>query len=161
MIYSEALLAKALGQKSFHTGMVKKSVKINVSRDKVWNKVSNIIGMPSWVIGVKKTIFLSKTKRGVGAIRKITFDDGNVIEEHVVGWKNKEYFSYIAVNGLPLRAYHATMYFKPLTKSSSQLTWQSYFNSEKMSKKEFKEFVDFLGGFYQQSLKNLKKSLEK
>ena len=147
--------------KSFHTGTVKKAIIIKKSKEKIWKKISNIIGLPTWVIDVKKTVFLSKTKRGIGAIRKLTFEDGNQIEEHVVGWKNGEYFSYIAVSGLPLRAYHATLSITSLGKHKSRLTWQSYFNSESMTKKEFNEFVSFLGEFYQKSLKNLKISLEK
>ena len=154
-------MAKASAQKAFHSGMVKKSILINTSRDKVWNKVSNIVGLPDWLIDVKKTVYLSKTKRGVGAIRNITFNDGNQIEEHVISWNNKKSFSYIAVTGLPLRVYHATVSIKPQTSKSTRVTWQSYFNSKKMTKKEFNEFVSFMNDFYQDSLKNLKSKLEK
>jgi len=146
--------------KSYYSGTVKKSILIKASRDKVWRKVSNIVGLPEWLIHVKKTVYLSKTKRGVGAIRNITFDDGNQIEEHVVAWKNKKYFSYIAVTGLPLRFYYATISIKP-QKKSTRVTWQSYFNSKKMTKKEFNEFVSFMGSFYHASLRNLKSKLEK
>jgi len=147
--------------KSFHTGTVKKSVMINEPGGKIWKKISDIVGLPAWVVDVKKTVFLSKTKRGIGAIRNITFDDGNQVEEHVIGWKNGEYFSYIAVSGLPLRAYHATLSITVLGKKKSRLIWQSYFNSKSMTKKEFAEFVMFLGEFYQQSLNNLRTLLEK
>ena len=147
--------------KLFHTETVKKSVIINESGKKIWKKISNIVDLPAWVVDVKKTVFLSKTKRGVGAIRNITFDDGNQVEEHIIGWKNGEYFSYIAVSGLPLRAYHATLSITVLGKKKSRLIWQSYFNSESMTKKEFAEFVMFLGEFYQQSLCNLKTLLKK
>jgi len=133
---------------------------VKTSRDKVWRKVSNIVGLPDWLIDVKKTVYLSKTKRGVGAIRNITFDNGNQIEEHVVTWNNKKYFSYIAVTGLPLRFYYATISIKQ-QKKSTRVTWQSYFNSKKMTKKEFNEFVSFMGSFYQASLRNLKSKLEK
>ena len=148
-------------KKSFHTGIVKKMIMIKSSKDKVWRKVSNIIGLPTWVVDVKKTVFLSKKKRDVGAIRLITFADGNKIEEHVVAWKNKEYFTYIATEGLPLRAYVATISIKAKSKKSVQLTWQSYLNSKKMSEKEFLEFLAFMGAFYKASLENLKASLEK
>jgi len=146
--------------KSNYSGTVKKSILIKASREKVWRKVSNIVGLPEWLIDVKKTVYLSKVKRGVGAIRNITFDDGNQIEEHVVAWDNKNYFSYIAVTGLPLRFYHATISVKP-QKKSTRVTWQSCFNSKKMTKKEFNEFVSFMGSFYQASLRNLKSKLEK
>ena len=153
-------MVKTTKQKANYSGMVKKSILIKASRDKVWRKVSNIVGLPDWLINVKKTVYLSKTKRGVGAIRNITFDDGNQIEEHVVAWNNKKYFSYIAVTGLPLRFYHATISIKQ-QKKSTRVTWQSYFNSKKMAKKEFNEFVSFMENFYQASLKNLKLKLEK
>jgi len=152
-------MVKAI-QKTSYSGTVKKSILIKASRDKVWRKISNIVGLPEWLVNVKKTVYLSKTERGVGAIRNITFDDGNQIEEHVVAWDNKKYFSYLAVTGLPLRVYHATISIKP-QKKSTRVTWQSYFNSEKMTKKEFNEFVSFMGSFYQASLRNLKSKLEK
>lgn len=148
-------------KKSFHTGTVKKTIKIKASKDKVWRKISNIVGLPTWLIDVKKTVYLSKKKRDVGAVRLITFADGNQIEEHVVAWKNGEYFTYIATEGLPLRAYVATLSIKPKSKNLVELTWQSYINSKKMSEKQFLDFLAFMGSFYEASLENLKKILEK
>ena len=148
-------------RKSFHTDSVKKTITIKASKEKVWRKISNIAGLSLWVIDVKKTTYLSKKRRNVGAIRKITFTDGNTIEEHIVVWKEGEYFTYIATEGLPLRAYIATISIKSQDKKSTQLTWQSYFNSKKMSMKQFVEFVSFIGVFYEASLENLKKLLEK
>src|SRR3989344_3085639 len=109
---------------------------------------------------VKKTIYLSKKRRDVGAIRMITFTDGNTIEEHIVAWKEKEYFTYVATYGLPLRVYVATIAIKSKNKKTTRLTWQSYFNSKKMSMKQFLKFVTFMGTFYEASLENLKRSLE-
>ncbi len=148
-------------EKSFHTGTVKKSIIIKASKDKVWKKVSNIIGLPSWLVDCKDTVYLSKKKRGIGAIREITFNDGKTIEEHIVAWKDKEFFTYVATEGLPLRAYVATISIKSKTPKSVQLTWQSYLNSKKMSEKEFLEFLVFMGTFYETSLGNLKGILEK
>jgi len=149
------------GKKLFRTGMVKKTIRIKTSKDKVWRKISNIVELPTWVVDVKKTTYLSKKKRDVGAVRLITFVDGNKIEEHVVAWKKGEYFTYIATEGLPLRAYVATISIKPKSKNLVELTWQSYLNSEKMSEKQFTEFRVFLGSFYYASLENLKTLLEK
>lgn len=148
-------------KKSFHTGTVKKTIKIKASKDKVWRKISNMVGLPTWLVDVKKTVYLSKKKRGVGAIRSITFADGNKIEEHVVAWKDKEYFTYIATEGLPLRAYVATISIRARSNKLVELTWQSYINSIKMSEKQFIEFLAFMGSFYEASLENLKTILEK
>ena len=97
--------------------------------------------------------YLKKT--GVGAKRLISFEDGSKVEEHVVGWKPKEYFSYIAVSGLPLEAYHATISIEKNKTKSIKVTWESYF-AAKTTKAEFDEFVEFLSNFYAQSLKNLR-----
>ena len=147
-------------KKSFHTDSVKKTITINASKEKVWQKISNIAGLPLWVVDVKKTTYLSKKKKNVGAIRKIMFADGNTIEEHVVAWKEGEYFTYIATDGLPLRAYVATLSIKSTNKKNVQLTWQSYFNSKKMSKKQFVNFVTFMETFYETSLEKLKNIIE-
>ena len=146
-------------EKQYHSEIVKKSILINASAEKTWLKISNIVGL-SWVVGVQNTIFLSKNKRGIGAIRKITFDDGNNVEETVVGWNGGKYFSYIATSGLPLRAYHATIAIHSLEKQLVRVTWESFFNSEKMEKKEFSEFVSFMNKFYKDSLSNLKSSVQ-
>ena len=134
---------------------------IKTTKYKVWRKVSNIVGLPTWLIDVKKTVYISKKKRGVGAVRLITFADGNKIEEHVVAWKDQEYFTYIATEGLPLRAYVATISIKAKSKKIVQVTWQSYLNSKKMSEKQFLGFLAFMGSFYEASLENLKALLEK
>lgn len=157
----ELIYMKKIQKKSFHTGLVKKTIKIRASKDKVWRKISNIVGLPTWLVDVKKTVYLSKRKKDVGTVRLITFADGNQIEEHVVTWKNGKYFTYIATEGLPLRAYVATISIKPKSKNLIELTWQSYLNSKKMTEKQFTEFMAYLGSFYEASLENLKKSLEK
>ena len=152
---------KKTQKKLFHTGTVKKTITIKSSKDKVWRKISNIVGLPTWVVNVKKTVYLSKKKKGVGAVRLITFEDGNKIEEHIVAWKNNEYFTYIATEGLPLRVYVATISIKTKSKKGIELTWQSYLNSKKMTEKQFLEFLVFMGAFYDSSLENLKAILEK
>ena len=148
-------------KKSFHSNSVKKSITVKATKEKVWRNISNIAGLPAWVVDVKKTTYLTKKKRNVGAVRKITFGEGKTIEEHIVAWKEKEFFTYVATEGLPLRAYVATISIKAKDKKTTQITWESYFNSIKMSTKQFNEFVEFLGGFYEMSLKNLKVLLEK
>ena len=146
--------------KTHHTGTVKKSIIINKPKSTVWKKISNIINLPEWVVDVKKTTFLSKNKRGIGAVRKITFEDNNIVEEHIVSWENGESFTYVATEGLPLRVYVAKISVKAKSKNKTQITWQSYLNSKKMTKKQFMEFLAFMGSFYEASLENLKHMLE-
>ena len=140
------------------TNFVKKSILINNDINNIWNHVSKITTL-DWLVGQKTTKFLSKKKRGIGAIRLITFDDGSDVEEHVVGWHPKKYFSYIATSGLPVDAYHATISLKQ-SGDSTVVTWESYLSSNG-SKSEFLEFTKFLSQFYVKSLKNLKIGLDK
>jgi len=137
-----------------NSGSVKKSVIIETDLEKAWTKISKIAKL-DWLEGQKSTKFLGEKKTGVGAKRLISFEDGSKVEEHVVGWKPKEYFSYIAVSGLPLEAYHATISIEENKTKSIKVTWESYF-AAKTTKAEFDEFVEFLSNFYAQSLKNLR-----
>ena len=138
-----------------NSGSVKKSVIINTDVEKAWSKISKITKL-DWLEDQKSTKFLGEKKNGIGSKRLISFEDGSDVEEYIVGWKPKEYFSYIAVSGLPLDAYHATISIEKNKLKSVKITWESYFAS-KSTKNEFEEFVVFLSNFYVQSLKNLKK----
>ena len=137
-----------------NSGSIKKSVIIDTDLDKAWSKVSKIVKL-DWLEGQKSTKFLGEKKSGIGAKRLISFEDGTDVEEHIVGWRVREYFSYIAISGLPLNAYHATISIEK-KEQSVKITWESYFSSNS-TKNEFDEFVLFLSNFYVQSLKNLKK----
>ena len=139
-----------------NSNSVKKSIIIDTDLDKAWSKISKLANL-DWLDGQISTKFLSEKKTGVGAKRIISFEDGSKVEEHVVGWKPKEYFSYIAVSGLPLEAYHATISIEKDNTKSVKVTWESYFAS-KSTKNEFDEFRKFLSNFYSKSLKNLKKN---
>jgi hypothetical protein len=138
-----------------NSGSVKKSVIINIDVEKAWSKISKITKL-EWLEGQKSTKFLGEKKSGVGSKRLISFEDGSNVEEHVVGWRPKEYFSYIAISGLPLDAYHATISIEANKDNTVKITWESYFASD-TTKSEFDSFVKFLSDFYTQSLRNLKK----
>lgn len=132
---------------------------MNVPSAAVWKEISNFVGLADWVAGVKKTEFLSKIKRGVGAARKIYFADGNIVIEYAVGWQDGKLISYIATSGLPLDGYHATLYISQ--NERTQLSWTSFLISNSSDRKQFEEFLAFIESFYAESLRNLKNRLEK
>ena len=141
-----------------YVGSAKRSVVINTNMETVWKKLSKITKL-DWLEEQKSSKFLSQKKYGVGAIRLISFEDGSDVEEHVVEWSTKKGFSYIAITGLPLLAYLATISMKKVSSGRVKVTWQSYFVSDK-KKKEFLEFSKFLSRFYSKSLQNLKSDIE-
>jgi len=138
-----------------NSNSVKKSIMVDTDIDSAWAKISKIIKL-DWLEGQKSTKFLGEKKTGIGSKRLILFQDGSKVEEHIVGWKPKQYFSYIAVSGLPLNAYHATISLEKIKAKSVKITWESFFAADSR-KKEFDDFIEFLAAFYTQSLKNLKK----
>ena len=143
----------------YHIGTTNTSTTIHVSKQILWKKISNIIDL-DWLQEIKKTTYITKKMVDIGAGRKLEFQDGSIINEYIVGWNNEQYFSYIATTGLPLRAYHSTISLTSLTKKSVRITWESYFNSELMTKNQFDEFCSFIELFYKNSLKELKDLLE-
>ena len=94
-----------------HVGSAKRSVIIKANVETVWKKLSKITKL-DWLEEQKSSKFLSQKKYGVGAIILISFEDGSDVEEHVVEWSTKKGFSYIAITGLPLLAYLATISMK-------------------------------------------------
>ena len=73
------------------TNFIKKSINIKTDIDTAWNYLTKITTL-DWVDGEKSTKFLTNKKRGVGAVRLISFDDGTNVEEHIVGWSPKKIF---------------------------------------------------------------------
>jgi len=142
-----------------HVGLAKRSVIIRASVETVWKKLSKITKL-DWLEEQKSSKFLSQKKYGVGTIRLISFEDGSDVEEHVVEWSTKKGYSYIAITGLPLLAYLATISMKKTSGDRVKVTWQSYFVSDK-KKKEFLEFSKFLNQFYTKSLHNLKSNIQR
>ena len=144
----------------FHSGIVKRSVVIYSTKEKVWRTISNITNLPQWVSVIKKTVLKSKIKKGVGAIRDVILDDNTVLEEHIVDWQEGRSFSYVAVTGMPVRTYFATLSIKPKDRNSVTLTWSCYINSKKITNSEFKRLKCGLDSSYRISLKYLKSKLE-
>jgi len=142
-----------------YVGAAIRSVIIKAGVETVWKKLSKITKQ-DWLEEQNSSKFLSQKKYGVGAIRLISFEDGSDVEEHVVEWSTKKGFSYIAITGLPLLAYLATISMKMISGGRVKVTWQSYFVSDK-KKKEFLEFSKFLNQFYTKSLHNLKSNIQR
>ncbi len=139
---------------------ITQSVAIQKEPINVWEIIGNFTGLDGWVEGVRKTQILSKTRRGLGAARKISFSDGSDVIEYAVGWKDKQYISYIATHGLPLDGYHATISVLPKGKTS-QVRWTAFLISDSQDRKKFEELLESIDSFYRISLRNLKARLDK
>ena len=104
---------------------VRKTTLVDATPAKVWKSISQITNL-WWAIGVAKTVPLAGPRTGFGAGRMISFDAGNSVKEIITGWKKGEYLSYVALSGLGISAYHATISLKPV-RGKTRITWESVF----------------------------------
>lgn len=146
--------------KTAHNHTLRRTIRVRASRNTAWRLLADIAGMPAWAHNVRKTAILSEKKRGVGAVRLVTFSDGRKVEEHITSWKPKSCFTYAATDGLPLRAYVATISIAESGGGSVRITWQSYMSSAYMTESQFGMFLADLAAFYEISLGNLRRLLE-
>ena len=148
-------------KKEFHTGVVKRSVVVHASPQRVWKILSDISNLPKWIIGIKKCVITSKKKKGIGAIRLITFQDGSLLEEQIVTWNPGKSFSYIATGKTPLRAYFATLSVKHLGKSLTKITWSGYLGTERITERSFQKTFSEYDTLYKNSISKLKSLIAK
>ena len=104
---------------------VRKTTLVDATPAKVWKSISQITNL-WWAAGVAKTVPLAGPRTGFGAGRIISFDAGNSVKEIITGWKKGEYLSYVALSGLGISAYHATISLKPV-RGKTRITWESVF----------------------------------
>ena len=102
----------------------------------------------------KSTLYLAALQFSFGAGRIISFDAGNSVKEIITGWKKGEYLSYVALSGLGISAYHATISLKPV-RGKTRITWESVFADK--DGKIVDNFKKEIGEFYSKSLRALRK----
>jgi len=148
--------------KQFLNGMVTRSVDVHVSPQRAWRRLSEIGNLAGWIVGIKKCVITSKKRKGVGATRLITFQDGSVIGEQIVTWNSGKSFSYLVIGkNLPFRAYFATLSIKPLGKNLTKITWLGYIGTNNVTKSKFNQTISKYDLLYKSSLPRLKLLIEK
>ncbi len=148
--------------RQFLNGMVTRSVVVHVSPQRAWRKLSDIANLPKWIVGIKKCVITSKKRKGVGATRLITFQDGSLIEEQIVIWNSPKSFSYLVTGEtIHFRAYFATLSIKPLGKNLTKITWSGYIGTNNVTRSKFKKAISKYDLLYKSSLPRLKSLIEK
>ncbi|MDI1495931.1 MAG: SRPBCC domain containing protein [Cenarchaeum symbiont of Oopsacas minuta] len=131
---------------------VRRTILVDLQSAQVWNILSHITNL-WWAVGVQKTLPLAGPLRGFGSSRVISFKSGQMVRETIIGWKPKEYLSYVATSGLAIQAYHATISIKPV-KKKTRVTWESVFADK--DERAVENFKKEIGVFYSDSLRQLR-----
>lgn len=148
--------------RQFLNGTVTRSVVVHVSAQRAWRKLSEIGNLARWIVGIKKCVITSKKRKGVGATRLITFQDGSLIEEQIVMWNSGKSFSYLVTGKtIHFRVYFATLLIKPLGKNLTKVTWSGYIGTNNVTRSKFKKTISKYDLLYKSSLPRLKSLIEK
>lgn len=67
---------------------IQSQITINKPKDKVWAILSDLTAMGNYMPGIDEVHFTSDEKRGMGAARHCTFDDGIELFERVIDWND-------------------------------------------------------------------------
>ena len=146
--------------RAYRSGTVERNVVIGACTRDVWERISRVMDLEPWVSGVVRTRALGRLTRGIGASRIIKFENGDLVRERIVGWRTRSYFSYIMVDGLPLRSYHATISVRNKGCEASYVSWRSYFGGKRSTRAEFGRVASAIGTLYTTSLEGLKRLIE-
>lgn len=89
---------------------IRSQVSIKKSKAKVWDVLSDITAMQSYMPGIKDVHFTSDSKQGVGASRYCTFEDGVELHERVIQWQNGQGYTLETIQfiNVPMKANEIT-----------------------------------------------------
>lgn len=137
-----------------------KSVNINVSADKAWDKISKFGDLGAWHPAVAKTEIVSGSDYKKGAKRLLTLQDGGKINETLTAYSAKDKtMSYIITDSvLPVTAYASTLHVYPNGANQSVVVWEGSFLPK--APNDEKAASDTINAVYDGGLSNLKKILE-
>lgn len=145
---------------------VEEKVVINAPADKVWEKINNFGDLGAWHPAVAKTEIVDGTNNQVGAIRRLTLQDGGQITEVLTAYESTaNTYSYTITEGvLPVSGYASTIQVIPAG-SESEVVWAGNFKRKDRSANPTKGQDDetatsTISAVYRGGLDNLKKMME-
>lgn len=145
---------------------VEEKVVINAPADKVWEKINNFGDLGAWHPAVAKTEIADGTNNQVGAIRRLTLQDGGQITEVLTAYDSTaNTYSYTITEGvLPVSGYASTIQVIPAG-SESEVVWAGNFKRKDRSAnptkgQDDKTATSTISAVYRGGLDNLKKMME-
>jgi mxaD protein len=144
-----------------------KTISIDASASKVWQRVMDFNGLNTWHPAVASDEIVEGKNNTVGAVRLLTLKGGGTIKEKLLDFNPAgRSFKYAILEGvLPVSAYTATLVVKSAGKNKSSVTWTGHFKRKNVgdnpaANEDDKTAVDTMSGVYQGGLDNLKKIAE-
>lgn len=145
---------------------VEEKVVINAPADKVWEKINNFGDLGAWHPAVAKTEIIDGTNNQVGAIRRLTLQDGGQITEVLTAYDSTaNTYSYAITEGvLPVSGYASTIQVIPAG-SESEVVWAGNFKRKDRSTNPTKGQDDetatsTISAVYRGGLDKLRKMME-
>lgn len=148
---------------------VSEVMEIKAKPEEVWNAVKAFDGIKAWIPVVVNCKLEEGSNGKVGAVRSLELNNGWVVYEELVAYREEDkIFSYALYDGpFPADDYVATTAVRANADGTGSLvTWNSTFRRRSHSATPPKgesdaELIKALSDIYKQSLGNLKKMVEK
>jgi hypothetical protein len=127
---------------------------INGPADRVWRKIRDFNGLPSWHPGIAEShIERNEPSDKVGCIRNMRLKDGGIIREQQLALSDYEYFCTYSMLESPLGVenYIATLKLTPVTDGDRTFAeWTAEFDCPPGRERELVDLIGtgvFQGGF--------------
>lgn len=129
------------------------STKVKASADAVWRAIRDFGGLDKFLHDV---VNVTVEGQGVGAVRKLTFEDGMHIEERLesLDEKNRSLSYSIVSSPLPIDNYLSTMTVREVGSHEAEVQWSSTFNATGTTEDEAEAMVE---GVYRSGFEGLKR----
>ncbi len=129
------------------------STKVKASADAVWRAIRDFGGLDKFLHDV---VNVTVEGEGVGAVRKLTFEDGMHIEERLESLDERERtLSYSIVSSpLPIDNYLATMTVREVGSHEAEVEWSSTFTATGATEDDAEAMVE---GVYRSGFEGLKR----
>jgi hypothetical protein len=131
-----------------------KSSLINAPAERVWSRIRDFNGLPSWHPGIAEShIERSEPADKVGCIRNMRLKDGGGIREQLLAMSDYEFFYTYSILESPMgvQNYVATLKITPVTDGDQAfIEWSTEFDCAPERERELVEFIGngvFQGGF--------------
>jgi mxaD protein len=146
---------------------VTKSVMIDASAARVWDRTRDFGGLNMWHPAVDTDQIIEGSNNRAGAVRILTIKGGGTIKEKLLSIDDSEHtFKYtILESPLPVSSYTSTFTVKPSGEGRCEVTWSGEFKRKNIGdnpadNENDKSAIDAISGVYQTGLDNLKKIVE-
>lgn len=107
---------------------IERTLKVNVSAEKIWQVLENYSGVENFTATIKSSPIVGDIQSGLGAKRKCTFNDGSSLVEEIIEFNQGQgYKMELSEYSYPLKSMFAEMRVTKIDANTSEIFMSSEF----------------------------------